>query len=741
MGRNRLWIAALTLCLAGGLLGGCGSAKKEGGSGGTSLNAGQTAGIRNLKSSILGVTVNGPPVVTFSLTDENGQPLDPTTTGLTTRFTIAQIGADGNYRNYIINSAGQPAFDTGGTYTPVGNGVYSYTFRTDITTNPAFDRGLTHTVAGQITRDVPRVIGSGTFQQAANPYFNFRPDGGAVSVTRELVSSSACNECHGVIRAHGGGRREVALCIVCHYPGPIDPQSNNPIDMRYLIHKIHMGEKLPSNEAGGNFNYVGFQNRTSAFKTVAYPFLSGDPAIDRTPVDCSKCHKQGTDIEGRSFGKDVERWKEAPTRYNCKTCHDTVTFSNISATVTVGRSTLPATPHSGGPAADGTCEGCHNGSGEFGTTAGGANGTAGSAVGAHTIIEQSAAYTGINFQIVSVENAIAGQAPKVTFKVTDNAGNAISPAAPSSFSLKLGYMVGADFLNRNLENYGQPLSQSVTAATANGDGTYSQTFSKPIPAGLTGVGAIGLEGRRPYAFTGRRAGDPNVNIGGMAVQYFFDLATGQRVTDASLQRRQVVDVQKCNKCHTRLTLHGANRVNSTTECAICHNPNGTDRGRRGNLTAAAAADGRTAQSIDLKVMIHKIHSGENLELSKPYVVYAFGNAPVDFSEVRYPNDRSDCLACHISSDTYRVPLPTGVFGNVTSSVGDPLNPADAIRYAPTTSVCTSCHDDAGTTGIHVPVNRRSQDQNNNGIVCSVCHRSGLLLGPDNVHQPVRLETP
>ncbi|HSB32217.1 MAG TPA: hypothetical protein VLD55_11500, partial [Candidatus Sulfobium mesophilum] len=72
-----------------------------------------------------------------------------------------------------------------------------------------------------------------------NPYLNFRPDGQQVTATREVVAISNCNECHGKLGAHGGGRREVALCILCHNPQLIDTDTGNSINMKVLIHKIH----------------------------------------------------------------------------------------------------------------------------------------------------------------------------------------------------------------------------------------------------------------------------------------------------------------------------------------------------------------------------------------------------------------------------------------------------------------------------------------------------------------------
>jgi OmcA/MtrC family decaheme c-type cytochrome len=723
---------------------GCGSDKKEGAPDPTATASPEG----NLQSTIQSITTGTASVVTFILVDEKGAPLDPTTAGVSARFTIARINSDGNYENYIKSStAGQPGFDTGGTFATVGNGIYTYTLATNITDTTktlggivldATTAALTHTVAAQIQRTITSAVGT-SFQQAVNPYLNFRPDNGTVTVTREVVSISACNGCHGKLNAHGGGRREIALCILCHNPGPLDPETGQFIAMKSLIHKIHMGENLPSNEAGGDFTIIGFNNSVNSYKTVAFPFISGDSFITATPIECVKCHVAGKDLVGRDYGKDVDKWKNSPTREKCTTCHDMITFDSTVTSVTLTTlvsnlvttiTSTAVTAHTGGDQFnDNDCALCHpaTGSNDYSDVT-----LSGAPVpSAHLILEKSAVFTGINFQILSVSNATPGSAPTVTFKVTDNAGAVIS-AATSSFNLKLGYFAQTDYVNNGMVAYGQPLTQSLGGAVANPDGSSTMTFGSAIPASATGTGVIGLEGRKSYAVTTPHKGSQNFNVGGKAVQYYFDLETGAQVTDPGKQRRRVVDVDKCIGCHSRLSLHGANRVNSIEECVICHNPNATDKGQR-PADPAATPDGLAERPIDFKVMIHSIHTGENLELSKPYVIYGFGGSVNDFSEVRYPRDRRDCLACHIDATpkTFGLPLPAGVLGTTISTGTTTNDDADNTRTLPTKAVCTSCHD------TQIAVDHADSRVVSGAETCTQCHTTGLLLGPDFAHTPVR----
>ena len=85
---------------------------------------------------------------------------------------------------------------------------------------------------------------------SANDVYNFVPDGSPVKVTRYVVPTAVCNGCHDPMIGHGGSRITVELCILCHTPQTINPDTLHSQDMPVLIHKIHMGKNLPSVKAG-----------------------------------------------------------------------------------------------------------------------------------------------------------------------------------------------------------------------------------------------------------------------------------------------------------------------------------------------------------------------------------------------------------------------------------------------------------------------------------------------------------
>ena len=78
-------------------------------------------------------------------------------------------------------------------------------------------------------------------------------------------------------------------------------------------------------------------------------------------------------------------------------------------------------------------------------------------------------------------------------------------------------------------------------------------------------------------------------------------------------RRKVVDIAKCNGCHSFLSLHGENR-NQIEQCVLCHNPSETDAaGARSRLIRPTRT--QPNQAVNFALMIHKIHTGEKMTRS------------------------------------------------------------------------------------------------------------------------------
>ena len=169
-------------------------------------------------------------------------------------------------------------------------------------------------------------------------------------------------------------------------------------------------------------------------------------------------------------------------------------------------------------------------------------------------------------------------------------------------------------------------------------------------------------------------------------------------------RRQVVDVAKCNGCHSYLSLHGENR-NQIEQCVLCHNPSENDAVRPRRSTVAGR-QGAAPQAVNFALMIHKIHTGEKMatEFSTNYTIVGFGGSHNDFTEVRYPamtatggvGDTAKCYMCHVNNSEAVFPIGK----NDVADTQGKLNPAPA-----TTSACTACHQNDVRAGPRASSNR------------------------------------
>ncbi|MEO8215550.1 MAG: OmcA/MtrC family decaheme c-type cytochrome [Acidobacteriota bacterium] len=144
----------------------------------------------------------------------------------------------------------------------------------------------------------------------------------------------------------------------------------------------------------------------------------------------------------------------------------------------------------------------------------------------------------------------------------------------------------------------------------------------------------------------------------------------------------------CNSCHDPLSAHGGARQDVKL-CALCHQPQTTDPD--------------TGNTVDMKVMAHKIHRGENLPsviAGTPYQIIGFNQTVVDFSTVAFPQDIRNCATCHEGSD----PNNKGAQSN-------------AWYTYPSRAACGSCHDDIDwVTGINHPGGPQLNDS-----ACASCH--------------------
>jgi OmcA/MtrC family decaheme c-type cytochrome len=747
-----------------------------------------------LNITVDSVSIASPPVVEFTVTDQDGDGF-PGLTGSDLRFNIAKLipVANGNpsqWQDYILRERDgavqgtQERDRTGsafGEFVDNGDGTYTYTFETDITNvscpapctdadgnalDVSYQPGLTHRLGiQQGNRDLPTV----------NAEFDFVPDGSAVTNMREIVKTANCNECHDKLTAHGS-RFDTRLCVTCHNPGSwlVDDDGDKTVDFKVMIHKIHRGENLPSVEAGGSY-HIGSHD----FSDVVFP---------QDIRNCTKCH-DGDDPDT----PQGNNW-QLPNMAACGSCHDDISFDIDGSGCFPDPEVATCTPeaqqgHRGGIVTDNSmCSTCH------------AEGRiAGSVDESHTI-PGKAERDLFQFNILEICGNPPGpdavcppSAPgvpspvTVKFSVTDPSGatthgydNAydinsttgdpeFTAGSNSSLSVLVAWST-TDYTNEGGNGTRPARAESVSvgssdAVTDNGDGTFTldgAAVDPPllVPENATGSGAIGMEGH-PAADDG--TGEFSVRVpADSEVAYFA-------ITDSEPKpRRTVVDVQaKCDNCHDVLSLHGGNRNNNAQECVLCHNPSNTDVAQRpkdaaGLPDTAVTEDGKKEESIDFKRLIHAIHAADFR--TGGLVIYGFGGRANDFGDVRFPGVLSKCETCHSTDpDTYTLedrsstgggnwalPAMNGIKGSTVDSAPNAANAAefdaklidqtDDWKYSPIASVCSACHD--GTPELaHMADNgallggsgSEQAAQEGNVEICPVCHGPGRLADVEVVH--------
>jgi OmcA/MtrC family decaheme c-type cytochrome len=597
----------------------------------------------NVKVNSITIPADRQAVVDFSLTDDLDQPLDRAGKATPGVISVSFILAwwdpvERHYTSYTTRTVTTPATsprpgvtaiqagtDAAGAagFTDLALGHATYRFKTVLPAN--FDQTKTTTLGIYSTRNLTDILGKNYY---ANVEFNFRPDGGTVTDVWDKTVTAACNNCHNPLALHGGARRDVKLCVLCHQPQTIDPDTGNTVDFKVLIHKIHRGANLPSVKAGTPYQIIGFNQSVNDYSTVVFP---------QDVRNCTKCHAAAATQAANYF--------TYPNRAACGSCHDNVNFAT-------------GENHAGGIQVDDSqCATCHQPQGvEFDA----------SVIGAHTIPLKSTQLKGLNAQILSVTNTQPGQSPTITFKITNNDGTVVDP---STLGSNVNVLVAGPTVDYSLF---PAFRERADGASFNGTiATY--TLKAALPQTASGTWFASMDVRRSVTIdVGDSRQTPTFNEGATNPIFYFT------VTDAApVPRRTVVKIDNCNVCHDRLALHGGQRF-VIEECVACHNPNANDSARR-------PADKGSPESISFQRLIHRIHRGK--DLTKDFTIYGFGGSKNTFNEVRFPGDLRDCQKCHVAG-TYTPPLPlTNLPVQTPPSPQEWYTPQQT-----TAAACLGCHD-------------------------------------------------
>ena len=221
-------------------------------------------------------------------------------------------------------------------------------------------------------------------------------------------------------------------------------------------------------------------------------------------------------------------------------------------------------------------------------------------------------------------------------------------------------------------------------ATQIGPGQYTYTFIATAPAGFdpTVTTTVAVDGNRDLT--------PFNQGTSYAGATFNFVPNGAAVTVT----RDVIRTPSCNTCHYDLAFHGG-YAHGMNMCVLCHQPQN--------------ADPTSGNSLDLKVMAHKIHMGSQLPSvlgytsgtttvpPAPYEIYGYMNAISNFSTVIDPADPRRCEVCHSQT--------TGAAQET------------AFLTQPSRAACGACHDNVNfATGANHAGGFQLNDSE-----CSTCH--------------------
>ncbi len=561
----------------------------------------------------------------------------------------------------------------------------------------------------------------------------------------------------------------------------------NPLELGRLVHRLHRGKRLPTLfrspsqtvpapalgagsdlplpfspqnwttvVVGRKYSVVGQEGEVVFGRAVMRMDVQQLTTIAQTTGnlfprdyrDCEVCHADAPQAHVVTSGI---------SRRLCAGCHPEIWFGTTPIT------DLSHVAHPGGPRADDSeCFGCHVD--PAGTSA--PKLYAPIAL-AHVPPPESARANTPRIELLRIEGFVPGGKPTIRFSARDRVGpigptlGAPVPAydpdpvassyIPRRLSLTINLAgqyttdgLGApEFLNRissgsatNTSRGPDPLTITTVAADE-----YVYAFTTTLPLTVTGTWAVAIEAsrnvsRRPHydkttdTFAWPYTGETVREVAKTNLVY-VDSATGVWTPEgppAPAPRRTVVSTEKCLRCHGRFEIHGGAR-NLVQYCLFCHTPVLTDYSRRpklagtGSVNLGATYDSVEERSFQLKVFLHRIHTGRRQGGASLEGIQPVFYARTTFREGLFPGDLANCTNCHEGKSYLVENVPAGAMPNYSNETGvlrhtTSAHPPDEQPTPPITAACLGCHA-AGPTIAH------AASYLSEGVErCGPCHEKG-----------------
>lgn len=681
---------------------------------------------------------DGTLTVSFSVADDIGNGFR----GLTTsniRFTTAVlfpagtrgVGESTQWQSYInkiesapldpskgsgIEDAIQATYEKEGKLTDNSDGSYRYIFNVNVKnvtlpTSITFNPEYTQRVAFQI---------SGGGFPTMNETYDWQPSTGTITglISREMVVKGSCNNCHGELAMHGGGRVDTAYCVTCHNPGNKDANSGESLDFKVMVHRIHRGANLPSVVNGAEFAIWGHNDTKHLWNTQ----------LPQDIRNCTNCHDHTI-----SATPDAVNWMNAPTLEACGSCHDNIDFSKGPGEIN---------GHKGGAMADnGECALCHA-QGRFSSTFDKHVGVMirKKEVKSAIVVNANAARVNLTTGDIEVDLMLTLEGAPVIALVEKNGLDSPQGLKFGRYGTR-GAENGSLAINwDNGEGY-QVNHQEVDLndCTPDGSGLFT-CAAKGLLTGITATDVITTTTVDLFVCMNERDGNvvrcdaqesPSMHVTQVEVKPSFTYFKGDGTLTLQGYNKIGADQASCQGCHAdQIFHHGATELG---QCKTCHNATRTSNSRG---------------TGDLKRHVHFFHSSLAVN-----VIDKQGLPPSDYVELvnELPINIDNCNSCHSAG---QFDLPIAQNSRASAFSGDKW-------VSPTAVVCSSCHISLRNLGLIDP-NKPGYMENSaitpqqqgvldhmiqNGAIfgadtfdeankvesCLVCHAIGAEYGVDKVH--------